>query len=114
MVVGERFAYRERARTPGDPVRPVETVKEGPHGSQKVRIRWLAGEYEGMEEWVPKVRLVAPWEQAEALLADERRTFAALEASGDVYGTVAYRAVETVFFVLPSKPGGGNFSATRQ
>ena len=80
--VGRRFAYRERAHTPGDPVRPVQVVKEGPPRSQKVRIRWLDGEYEGMEEWVPQIRLVVPWEQAEALLEDERRMFAALDASG--------------------------------
>lgn len=90
---GLRYAYRERAHTPGDPVRPVELVKEGPPRSQKVKVRWLDGEYEGLDEWVPKVRLVVPWDQKEALLEDERRMFAALEASGDVYGTTTYRAV---------------------
>ncbi len=34
-------------------------------------------------------------EEAEALLEKERRMFAALEASGDVYGSVPYRAVKT-------------------
>jgi hypothetical protein len=57
-------------------------VKEGSPRPQKVQIRWLDGEYEGMEEWVPQIQLVAPWEQAEALLEDERRMFAALDASG--------------------------------
>ena len=28
-LVGRRFVYRERACTPGQPVRPVEVVKEG-------------------------------------------------------------------------------------
>ncbi len=64
--VGRRFAYRERARSPGEPVRPVEVVKEGPPRSNKVRVRRLDGEYEGLEEWIPKVRLVTPWEEAEA------------------------------------------------
>jgi len=100
---GERFAYRERAHTPGDPVRPVALVKEGPPRSQKVKVRWLDGEYEGLEEWVPKVRLVSPWGEVEALLDDERRMFAALEASGDVYGTTIYKAVETVFFAIPQE-----------
>ena len=84
MQEGRRYAYRERAHTPGDPVRPVEPVKDGPSRSQKVKVRWLDGEYEGLEEWVPKVRLVVPWDEKEALLEDERRMFAALEASGDV------------------------------
>ncbi len=98
--VGNRFAYRERAHTPGEPVRPVEMVKEGPPRSQKVRIRWLSGEYEGLEEWVPKVRLIAPWDEAEALLEDERRMLAAVEASGDMYGTVTWEAVQMVYWSL--------------
>jgi hypothetical protein len=28
--IGRCFAYRERAHAPGDPVRPVELVKDGP------------------------------------------------------------------------------------
>jgi len=99
--VGRHFAYRERARSPGEPVRPVEVVKEGPSRSNKAKVRWLNGEYEGLEEWIPKVRLVAPWEEAEALLEDERRMFEALDATGEVYGTVPYKAVRTVFFSLP-------------
>jgi hypothetical protein len=85
-------------------VRPVELVKEGPPRSQKVKVCWLDGEYEGLEEWVPKVRLV-PWEEKEALLEDGRRMFAALEASGDVYGATTYRAVETVFFAVSQDAG---------
>lgn len=103
--VGRRFAYRERARTPGDPVRPVELVKEGPPRSRKVRVRRLDGEYEGLEEWVPAVRLVAPWEEAEALLEDERSTLAALEVSGNALGTVPHRAAELVFLSVPQEPG---------
>ena len=106
--VGRRFAYRERARSPGEPVRPEEVVKEGPPRSNKVKVRRLDGEYEGLEEWFPKVRLVAPWEEAEALLEDERRMFEALDATGDVYDTVPYKAVQMVFFVLP--PGEGSDS----
>ena len=47
---------------------------------------------------VPKARLVAPWDEAEALCEDERRTLAALEASGDALGTLPYRTAELVFF----------------
>lgn len=106
--VGKRFAYRERARSPGEPVRPVEVVKEGPPRSNKAKVRWLDGEYEGLEEWIPKVRLVAPWEEAESLLEDERRMFEALDSTGDVYDTVPYKAVRMVFFALP--PGEGSDS----
>jgi hypothetical protein len=58
---GRRYAYRERTHTTGDPVRPVELVKDGPPRSQKVKVRWLDREYEGLEIWVPKVRLIASW-----------------------------------------------------
>ncbi len=108
-----RYAYRERAHTPGDPVRPVKLVKEGPPRSQKAKVRWLDGEYEGLEEWVPRVRLVAPWEETEALLEDERRMFAALEVSGDVHGTATYRAVETVFFAIPQEAGAEVWFGTK-
>jgi hypothetical protein len=111
--VGRRFAYREHAHTLGDPVRPVEVVKEGPPRSQKVKVRLLDGEYEGLESWVPQVRLVAPWEEAKALVEDERRMLEAVDASseshndayGDAYGTLSHRAAETVFFSLPQVPG---------
>jgi hypothetical protein len=92
---------------PGDPVRPVEVVKEGPPRSHKVKVRRLDGEYEGLEEWVPEVRLVAPWDEAGALLEDERRMFEALDASGDVYGTVPYEAVQMVLLALPFEPRAG-------
>jgi hypothetical protein len=60
-------------------------------------VRWLGGEYEGLEEWVLKVRLAASWDEKEALLEDERWMLTVLEASDEVYGTVTYRAVETVY-----------------
>jgi hypothetical protein len=40
----------------------------GPPRWQKVKVRWLDAEYEGLEQWTPKVRLVAPRDEAEALL----------------------------------------------
>ncbi len=83
--VGQRFAYRETRFSYGEPVRPVEVMKEGPPRSQKVRVRWLDGEYEGLEEWVPKGQLVAPWEQAEAFMEDERRMLAAVDVLSKPY-----------------------------
>jgi len=96
-VVGQRFAYRKRARALGEPVQPVEVIKEGPPRSRKVRIRYLDGEYEGLEEWVPKTRLLVPWDEAQAFCEDERRLLAAIEATGQVEGTVVYGAVNSVF-----------------
>lgn len=97
-TIGQRFAYRERVRAYGEPVRPVELTKEGPPRSNKARVRWLDEEYEGLEEWVPKIRLLALWEEAEALLEDERRMLAAVEASEkDASDEVTWEAVGKIF-----------------
>lgn len=101
--VGKRYGYRERYRTPGEPIRPVLLVKNGPQKSKQVRVRWLDGEYEGLEEWVPEARLIVPWGEVEALQHDERRTLAAVEASGGVCGTVEYEAADPVFMALESR-----------
>jgi hypothetical protein len=69
----------------------VELVKDGLPRSQQAKVCWLDREYEGPEEWVPKARLGAYREEREALHKDERRMFAALETSGDVYSTTTYR-----------------------
>ena len=82
----------------------------GPPRWQKVKVRWLDGEYVGLEEWIPEFRLVAPWNEAETLLEDALRMFAALEVSGDVYVTTTYKEVETVFFAIPREMGAEAFS----
>jgi hypothetical protein len=99
-MVGQRFAYRDRIRAYGEPARPVEVTKEGPSRSNKARVRWLDGEYEGLEEWVPKIRLLAPWEEAEALLDDERRMLAAIEVSEDACDEVTWEAVSAIPGIL--------------
>lgn len=99
-AVGQRFAYRKRARAVGEPVQPVEVVKEGPPRSGKVRIRYLSGEYQGFEEWVPKVRLVAAWDEAEAFCKDELHLLAAHKASGEADGTVPFEAAQEVFYAI--------------
>lgn len=100
-LVGKRFAYRERARTLGEALHPVEVVKEGPPRSNRVRIRWLDGEYEGLEVWVPKVRLIVTWEERERFLDDERRLIAAIDACGDIADTTGWEGVQEVYFALP-------------
>jgi hypothetical protein len=100
-MVGRRFAYRERVRGCGEPVRPAEVTTEGPPRSNKARVRWGDGEYEGPEEWVPKVRLLAPWEESETLLEEERRMLGAVEASEEEAGDgVKREAVGEVFGAL--------------
>ena len=79
----------------------MEVTGEGPPRSNKARVRWLDGEYEGLEEWVTKVRLLAPWEVAEALLDNERRMLEAVEVSEeDASDKVAWEAVDEGFGTL--------------
>lgn len=66
----------------------------------KVRIRYLDGEYEGLEEWVPKTRLLVPWEDVEAFCKDERCLLDACEVSEVVDGTIPYEAGGWVFAAI--------------
>jgi hypothetical protein len=101
--VGRRYGYREHYRTRGAPILPVLLVKHGPQKSKQVRIRRLDGEYEGLEEWVSEISLIVPWAEVGSLQIDERRTLAAVEASGSVCGTFEYKAVDQVFMALESR-----------
>ena len=84
-------------------MRPVELTKEGPSRSNKVRVRWLDGEYEGLEEWVPKIRLVAPWDEADTLLHDEFRMLKAVEVSEDAFDKMIWEAAGEVLGALSER-----------
>jgi hypothetical protein len=54
VEVGQRYAYREPPVTWLKPLLPVEVLKLGPTPrSGKVRVRWLGGEWEGLDVWAP-------------------------------------------------------------
>lgn len=105
MNVGERWAYREKAHTHGHPVLQVEILQFGPPRRHKVRVRFIDGEYPGLDMWVPQVRLRVPWSEAEALLRDERSLIAAWEASDISRESLEYRAASEVFYAYP-RPNG--------
>lgn len=105
MEVGEIWAYREKAYTEGYPVLPVEILQFGPPRSNKVRVRFLDGEYPGIDQWIPKVRLRVPWEQAEAWLQDERRFALAREVSREAYLSLEYEAAMTTVSAYPRPDG---------
>jgi hypothetical protein len=97
-AVGEHWGYREKARTLGQPLRPVEVLQLGPPRSRKVRVRWLDGEYEGLDQWVPGVRLVVPWEEAADLVRDEDQLLGLRALQPDPPGKAMADAVSTVWF----------------
>lgn len=105
IVVGGRFGYRQQVRALGEPLRPVEVVRESPPRLQKARIRWLGGELEGLEEWVPKGRLVVEWAEAEAFLRDEHSIIKAWESQPELRHTTEWEAIQEVFFGLPRDAG---------
>lgn len=101
MQIGERWAYREPPHTPGKPAIPVEVLKFGPKWSRKAHVRWLAGEFPGLDQWVTRDRLIAPWDEIDAVLADEVRYAAVCAASRDAFDIIDLRAAWLTFHAYP-------------
>lgn len=105
LEAGSRYGYGAPPRRPGAPLRPVEFLRAGPPRSQRVRVRWLDGEFEGLEEWVPKRRLLVAWAEVEAFLEDEHGYAAVLAASQVSLDSTERAAVETVWLASPRELG---------
>ena len=101
MEIGEHWAYRERAFTEGYPVVPVEILQFGPTRSRKVRVRFLDGEYAGLDQWVTRRRLKVPWAEAEAWLRDERSLMLARDASVGIGDSLHHDAVKLILYACP-------------
>jgi hypothetical protein len=103
MQIGEHRVFRDRPKALGEPVHRVEVVRlDGPRRQGDVHVRFMAGEEAGLQEWVARGQLVAPWEDVELFLHDDRRRLAAVEESVDVRGTPEFDAARFVFdFVRP-------------
>jgi hypothetical protein len=100
--VGEVWAYREKSSRLGETLHPVEIVKPGPRLSKKTRVRWLDGEFEGLDTWVPTQRLLVPWDEADAFLRDERAELSLMAVQPPRVDDDLARAVEQVWFASPS------------
>lgn len=102
--IGEHWAYRP-GRVPGNPVIRVEVLQFGPPSSKhKLRVRYLDGEYAGLDEWVPKTRLHVPWDAAEGWDRDERAMAAACAADDEPYNGMTFWAVIYVFEAMEEPP----------
>lgn len=60
MKTGEAWAYREKPRDVSWPILKVEVLQLGPARVQKVRVRFLDGEYSGLDMWVSIARVIEP------------------------------------------------------
>ncbi len=101
LQIGDRWAYREKPNRHGHPVWQAEIIQFGPPKTNKVRVRFLDGEYPGLDMWVPRVRLCVPWIEAGAWLRDEERTIAAWEASPFDEDSVEWWAATEIFGAYP-------------
>jgi hypothetical protein len=62
VEVGESSAYRACGV---DPLIEVRVINIGARKPARVRVRFVADEFEGLEEWVPPERLKVPWDAAD-------------------------------------------------
>lgn len=98
MELGERWAYR--AAPYDGPVSEVEVLKEGTQRPLRVKVRFVAEEAEGREEWVSPARLRVPWEQKTTWLEQQRR-WAELTSDGPLEEEVDFVAASLVFETCP-------------
>lgn len=92
LVPGRRYAAREDPRR-GGPLLKVDLT--GPARSGKARVRWLEGDREGLDEWIPTRCLICLWGERKAFLRDEQRA-AALRAASDEVDAVVQEAISAV------------------
>jgi hypothetical protein len=64
----------------------------------QVRIRWLDGEYDGLVQWVPTIRLIAPWGEIPDLLSDEARLLQLRELQSPPLDPVHIRAIQQIYY----------------
>ncbi|MGC0334884.1 hypothetical protein RKD23_007961 [Streptomyces sp. SAI-170] len=94
MDVGERWAYRLAPHH--GPVAEVEVLKMGTQRPVRVKVRFVAEEAEGRQEWVPPARLRVVWQDKDAWLAREERWSELTRDSPDDDNTT-FRAVVILF-----------------
>jgi hypothetical protein len=107
---GQTWVYREKAHTVDCPVFPAEIIQLGPSRSNKIRVRFLGGEYPGLDQWVPKVRLQVPWDQVDAWQRDDQFFARAWQASQVSRDSVEYEAAFAIFAVYTNVDLGWNLS----
>lgn len=104
MDIGQVWAFRDQSKAIGEPIHRVEILRStGPRKQGDFHVRFLDNEESGLQEWVSRNQLVAPWTAIEAFQEDERRWIDVLEKSDAVYGTPAFSAAKLIFAELRPK-----------
>lgn len=102
LVIGRRYAYREK-RSPACPLLQVKLLdKVGRKG--KLKVRFQDGPHPGLEEYVSSRRPVVPWGERRALLHDEERA-ARLEEHARGLGDKALMEAASAVLASTGEPG---------
>lgn len=97
MELEGRWAYRAKA---GAAVDEVEVLAIGEKRPPKVKVRFVAEEAEGREEWVPRGRLLVLWSGVDGWLHRERQ-WKALTSDAPYDEDPEFVAAELVFETCP-------------
>lgn len=96
LTIGEHWAYRARQQ---DPLVEVSVLRLGSKAPARVLVRWVADEFEGMQDWVPPARLKANWAGVDEFRARERRWDGVL-AQSEEWPDALFSAVSLAFQLL--------------
>jgi hypothetical protein len=78
MEKGEHWVYKAGAQ---QPVLEVKVLAIGTDKPARVKVEFVADEFEGKQDWVPPSRLKVPWGQIESFVAHEAAWAAVLAPS---------------------------------
>jgi hypothetical protein len=93
LRVGSYWAYQQHRDDPTACVRVLRFGKERP---LRAKVRFLGDEFEGREDWLPRARLKAPWEEVGSWQAREERWEAVRRAPAAVGSSPEYWATDYV------------------
>jgi hypothetical protein len=98
-AAGELWACRAGHQ---NPLVQVAVVRLGVKKPQRILVRFLDDEFEGLQDWVPPARLKVPWGGVDEYLARERRWELVSQASTDA-SDAEELAASIVFDLLVSE-----------
>jgi hypothetical protein len=93
LRVGGEWAYRQHR---DDPIVRVRVLRIGKERPLRAKVRFLDDQFEGREDWVPRMRLKARWEELDLWQAREERWEAVRHAAAAAYSSPEYRATDYV------------------
>jgi hypothetical protein len=99
VKVGRIYGVAARARRKAAELptraRALDKVNHKDWHKRRVKVQYLDGRIEGLEEWVPTSRILAPWSDVKAIIRDEQRGQHLLEL-GQEYDEVVLDAIDIV------------------